>query len=122
MNRFKLTLISLLFCAMWQSAWAARDDQNWDELKENEQHKNNLRKVEQSEKYVVYINSAMDLASYVYLLNNSKSNSVEFAKYNKAELIFEKDIDLDAHVWRGISEVSPGAWKGSIDGRGHTSA
>lgn len=90
----------------------------WDQLAGLDKHQSEMTYVLVGDHYRFTITSAMDLACYVYMTNHNKNNSVEFPKYNEAELVFTADIDLAGHTWRAINEENTD-WKGSIDGQGH---
>lgn len=90
----------------------------WDQLTGLDKHQSEMTYVLVGDHYRFTITSAMDLACYVYMTNHNKNNSVEFPKYNEAELVFTADIDLAGHTWRAINEENTD-WKGSIDGQGH---
>lgn len=124
MAHFKHVMLALLCLTFCGQVWAVED--TWDKLEANKEHQNKMKRETVGDHYRFYIREAMDLACFSYMLNNNQNNSVEFPKYNKAELVFENDIDLSGmdhgglYVWRGISEGADGDWQGSIDGRGHT--
>lgn len=118
MLHFKHAILALLCLVFSGQAWAL---DTWDMLSANIEHQNKMKRETVGDHYRFYIREAMDLACYSYMLNNNQNNSVEFPKYNKAELVFESDIDLGGmYLWRGISEGADGDWQGSIDGRGYT--